>query len=130
MNDARNHLTPNQRAWQRFRRNRAAVAGGWWLLIFVALALLWPWLSPYRPDSIGEAQFAAPSLRHWFGTDVHGRDVLARVLYGARISLVVGAVGAGVSLVIGVLWGGLAGYLGGRWDGVLMRVVDVLYALP
>jgi len=130
MNDARNHLTPNQRAWQRFRRNRAAVAGGWWLLIFVALALLWPWLSPYHPDSIGEAQFAAPSLRHWFGTDVHGRDVLARVLYGARISLVVGGGGGGVSLVIGVLWGGLAGYLGGRWDGVLMRVVDVLYALP
>ena len=123
-------LTPNQRAWRRFKQNRAAVVSAWFLLGFVALTVLWPWLSPYAPDAISDAQFAAPNARHWFGTDVHGRDLLARVFYGARISLLAGAVGAGVSLVIGVLWGAVAGYAGGRWDSVMMRGVDVLYALP
>jgi peptide/nickel transport system permease protein/oligopeptide transport system permease protein len=122
--------SPSQRAWQRFRRNPAAVGSSGFLLVLVALTVLWPWLSPYPPDAMGETQFAAPSLQHWFGTDVHGRDLLARVFYGARISLLVGMVGAGVSLVIGMSWGAVAGYAGGRWDAVLMRTVDVLYALP
>ena len=69
-------------------------------------------------------------MQHWFGTDVHGRDLMARVFYGAQISLVVGMVGAVVSLVIGVLWGAIAGYLGGRTDSIMMRIVDVLYSLP
>jgi peptide/nickel transport system permease protein/oligopeptide transport system permease protein len=123
-------LTPNQRAWRRFKQNRAAVAGAWFLLGLAALAVLWPWLWPQDPNAISDAQFAAPNPQHWFGTDVHGRDLLARVFYGARISLLVGAVGAGVSLVIGVLWGAVAGYVGGHWDSVMMRGVDVLYSLP
>ena len=81
-------------------------------------------------SALSDAQFQPPSAQHWFGTDIHGRDQFARVLYGARISLLVGAVGAGVSLIIGVLWGAVSGYLGGRTDEFMMRFVDILYALP
>jgi peptide/nickel transport system permease protein/oligopeptide transport system permease protein len=84
----------------------------------------------WSPVSLSESQFRAPDAQHWFGTDVHGRDLLSRAFYGARISLVVGLVGAGVSLVIGIFWGAIAGYLGGRWDALMMRFVDVLYSLP
>jgi ABC-type dipeptide/oligopeptide/nickel transport system permease subunit len=124
------HDSPNRRAWRRFRRNRPAIVGGLFLLGLVSLALLWPWLSNQAPNAISDAQFQNPGSEHWFGTDVHGRDLLARVLFGTRISLLVGAVGAGVSLVIGVLWGAIAGYAGGRLDGLMMRIVDILYALP
>jgi ABC-type dipeptide/oligopeptide/nickel transport system permease subunit len=136
------NLSPNQRAWRRFRRNHAAAIASIFLLLLVVAILLWPVftkpaLAPrlpeamtYPPDAISDAQFAPPSFHHWFGTDVHGRDLLSRVCYGARISLLVGMVGAAVSLVIGVLWGAVAGYCGGRWDSVMMRFVDVLYAMP
>lgn len=122
--------TPGQRAWRRFRQNRVAVLSGVFLATLVAVVLLWPLVSPHGPDALSEEQFQPPSLRHWFGTDVHGRDVFSRVLYGARISLLVGVVGAGVALVIGVLWGAVAGYVGGRTDSVMMRLVDILYSLP
>jgi oligopeptide transport system permease protein len=124
------HLSPNQRAWRRFLKNRPAIIS---LIVFVALVvlvLIWPWIAPYSWNTTSEAQFAPPSSAHWFGTDVHGRDVFTRVFYGARISLLVGMVGAGVALVIGVLWGAIAGYVGGRWDNLMMRFVDVLYSLP
>lgn len=124
------HLTPNQKAWRRFRRNWPAVGGGAFLSAVVLVALLGPLLVPYSPLALSDAQFQSPDLAHWFGTDLHGRDLLSRVLSGTRISLLVGLVGAGVSLVIGVLWGATAGYLGGRWDSFLMRSVDILYSLP
>ena len=125
-----NDLTPNQKAWRRFRRHRLAMASAWFLAAIVLLVLLWPWISAYRPEAISEAQFQPPDGKHWFGTDIHGRDLLARAFFGARVSLLVGVVGAGVSLVIGVVWGAVAGYLGGRWDSWMMRVVDILYSLP
>jgi len=84
----------------------------------------------YQPEKLSDDQFQPPSLKHWFGTDVHGRDLLSRVLSGAQVSLLVGVVGAAVSLVIGVLWGAIAGYVGGRLDGLMMRFVDILYSLP
>jgi oligopeptide transport system permease protein len=124
------NLSPNQKAWRRFKRNRLAVICGIFLLALTALLLVWPFLAGQSPNAASEAQYAAPSAKHWFGTDIHGRDIFSRVLYGARISMLVGAVGAAVSLVIGVLWGAIAGYLGGRWDNALMRVVDILYSLP
>ena len=77
-----------------------------------------------------DLQFQPPSQQHWFGTDIHGRDLLTRVFYGARISLLVGLVGAGVAVVIGVSWGAVAGFNGGGIDGMMMRIVDILYSLP
>lgn len=135
-------FSPTRRALAQFRRNRPAMVGLAFLALLLILVLLWPLgrtetlrraLPPamtYHPDQFTGGQFEAPNARHWLGTDVHGRDQLARILYGAEISLLVGAVGAGVALVIGVLWGAVAGYLGGRWDAVMMRLVDILYALP
>ncbi len=139
------HLTPGQKARQRFRKNRPAVVGAWFLAALVGVVLLWPiglkvagWCGPggaafaqdHAPDRLTDDSFQPPSVRHWFGTDVHGRDVFSRVLYGAQVSLLVGVVGAGVSLVLGVLWGAVAGYAGGRTDSAMMRFVDILYSLP
>jgi oligopeptide transport system permease protein len=135
-------LSPNQRAWRRFYRNRPAVVAAVFLALVVLAVLFWPLFSrpalashlpaalTHPPDAISDAQFEPPGPGHWFGTDVHGRDLLSRVCHGARISLCVGLIGAAVSLIIGVLWGAVAGYCGGRWDGLMMRFVDVLYALP
>jgi oligopeptide transport system permease protein len=121
------HLSPNQRAWRRFRRNRPAMLS----LAFMGVLLLAILFFPTQPPTKGtDRQFSPPTAQHWFGTDIHGRDIFARVLSGGRVSLLVGAVGASVSLVIGVLWGAIAGYIGGRVDSVMMRVVDVLYSLP
>ena len=129
----------------RFRRNRLAVLGAGLLAALLLLVLLWPlalevaqrcgpagaaFAARYQPDQLSNEQFAPPGWRHWFGTDVHGRELFSRVLFGARISLLVGIVGAGVSLVIGVLWGAVAGYAGGRVDSFMKRLVDILYSLP
>jgi len=122
--------SPGHRGWLRFRRNPPAMMSLVFLAVLLGLVLLWPWLAPYPYEKVSEAQFQGPSGRHWFGTDVHGRDLLTRVFFGARISLMVGAVGAGVALLIGVTWGAVAGYVGGRMDSMLMRMVDILYSLP
>ena len=90
------------------------------LLLLILLAVVVPGFSPYGADQGGDAQFSPPNGLHWFGTDVHGRDLFTRVFAGARISLLVGVVGTAVSLVIGVSWGMVAGYFGGRLDGFLM----------
>ena len=133
------HLSPGQRAWRRFKKNRAAVLSAWYLVSLIVAIIAWPVLLKivgggfallHNPDQLSDAQFTAPDAHHWFGTDVHGRDIFSRVLFGAQISLLVGIVGAGVSLVIGVLWGSVAGYVGGRVDSALMRIVDILYSLP
>ena len=123
-------MTPNQRAWRRFRRNTPAVISSVFLALLVVLVLVWPWLTPYSWDAITDNQFQPPDWKHWFGTDVHGRDLLTRMFFGARVSLLVGVVGAGVAFVIGVAWGVVSGYSGGRLDAIMMRFVDVLYSLP
>jgi ABC-type dipeptide/oligopeptide/nickel transport system permease subunit len=124
------HLSPGQRAWRRFVRNKLAFVSLFFLAILFAVVLIAPWISPYKPNDTSDAQFQTPSAQHWFGTDVHGRDLMARTLAGARVSLLVGAVGTAVSLIIGVLWGAISGYAGGRTDEFMMRFVDILYALP
>lgn len=99
--------------------------------VIVAGALLGPALSPWQPDQIDwDALEAPPSMAHWFGTDLVGRDLFVRAMAGARVSLTIALIATAVSVLIGLPWGAVAGYLGGRVDQVMMRVVDVLYALP
>ncbi|MBM4149212.1 MAG: ABC transporter permease [Lentisphaerae bacterium] len=119
------------RLWHRFRRHRAAIAGLAVLGLISSASVFAPAFAPYPPDAQNlELGAAAPSTEHLLGTDVLGRDLLSRLLHGGRISLAVGVCGTLVSLIIGVGYGALSGYTGGRLDDIMMRVVDVLYALP
>lgn len=111
-------------------KNTKALIG--WILfgLLVAAAILGPILSPHGVGDVSSARLSGPDAQHWLGTDLHGRDLLTRLLYGGRISLLVGFVGATISLIIGVAYGSVAGYFGGRLDNAMMRLVDILYALP
>ncbi|MCA1798420.1 MAG: ABC transporter permease subunit [Xanthomonadaceae bacterium] len=120
-------------AWHRLRRNRAAVVAAAILAAITLLALFAPALSPHPYDhTYWDKVSIAPTLSdgHLFGTDAVGRDLFVRTLHGGRISLLVGIAATLVSLLIGVGWGATAGYLGGRVDAVMMRIVDILYAIP
>jgi oligopeptide transport system permease protein len=118
-------------AWLRLKKNRAAVTGGVILVIMVVLAILTPWIAPYSYEAQNlDLGATPPSAAHWLGTDIFGRDLLTQILYGGRISLAVGFIATAVALAIGVTWGAVAGYVGGRVDSVMMRFVDILYALP
>ena len=118
-------------AWLRLKKNRAAVTGGVVLIVMVVLAILTPWIAPYGYEAQNlDLGATPPSAAHWLGTDIFGRDLLTQILYGGRISLAVGFIATAVALVIGVTWGAVAGYVGGRIDSVMMRFVDILYALP
>jgi oligopeptide transport system permease protein len=119
-------------AWKRLRRNRAAVGSAVFLIALSLAALLAPWIPGLADPTLQDLRLSAtpPSPAHWFGTDELGRDAFARVLWGGRISLLVGFVGTLVSLLVGVTYGAVSGYAGGRTDDAMMRVVDVLYSLP
>jgi oligopeptide transport system permease protein len=118
-------------AWRRLKKNRLALFGLGVLGLFVVSALLTPWIAPYAYDAQNlDLGATPPSVQHWLGTDIFGRDLLTQIMYGGRISLAVGFVATAVALVIGVTWGAVAGYVGGRVDAVMMRIVDILYALP
>ncbi len=122
-----------QDALRRLARNRAAIGGIVVLTIIALVTLLAPLISPHPFDAIDWDHIGTPpdlAARYFFGTDANGRDLFVRTLYGGRISLLVGIVATSVSLVIGVTWGAVAGYAGGIVDGVMMRIVDILYALP
>ena len=123
--------SPWRDAWHRLQRNRLAVAGGVTLLLLAAACVFGPLLSRfgYAEQDLNNT-FAAPGTTHWLGTDQLGRDLLVRALYGGRISLGVGLCATFVALTIGVVYGAVAGYLGGRTDAVMMRLVDIIYALP
>ena len=130
-------------ARRRLFRNKAAVVSMAVLGLITLMAILAPLLSPYAFSDIDfDVISCAPSWwpadpttcraggAHWFGTDIVGRDLFVRTLYGARVSLAVGVVATFVSLMIGVLYGAVAGFAGGRVDAVMMRAVDILYSLP
>jgi len=120
-----------QDAWVRLRKNKLAMAGLGILLLVIVLCILAPWIMPYGYEEQDLALGATPpSSAHWLGTDTFGRDMLTRVVYGGRVSLAVGIIATAVALLVGVTYGACAGYLGGRVDAVMMRLVDIFYALP
>ncbi len=120
-------------AWLRLKQNRLAIASAIILLLVVVLVIIGPMFSPHAFDTIDWEQMSVPpdvASGHYFGTDAMGRDLFVRTLYGGRISLLVGLVATLVSLVIGITYGAIAGFFGGKVDAFMMRVVDILYALP
>lgn len=130
-----------QDAWARLRKNHLAVACGLVLIAVVLICFVGPRLSPWNPEVTNLALKASPPgtmetladgsmAKHWFGTDTLGRDLMTRIMRGGQVSLMVGLVATSVALLIGVAYGATAGYLGRRTDAVMMRFVDVLYALP
>lgn len=117
--------------WETFSRNRLALIGLILLVIVVLAAVFGPMLSPYPYDGMDAmSRNQGSSAAHWFGTDQMGRDIFTRVLYGTRVSLLVGFASTALNLIIGVLYGSIAGYIGGKTDMIMMRIVDVIYAVP
>ena len=128
MNTVESSLT--KKAFDRLVSNKLSLFGGVYILFLVVLAIFTPLIAPYdyayQDLNLGPS---GPSAEHLLGTDTLGRDLLTRMMYGSRISLMVGFLATMVALVIGVLWGTIAGFAGGRTDAVMMRIVDVLYAV-
>ncbi len=120
-----------QDAWNCFKKNKLALWGLNFLLVMILLAIFVPMLSPYTYDAQDlDMKNALPSFSHLLGTDKLGRDILVRLMFGARISLLVGFVAAFLNLLIGVVYGGIAGYVGGTTDMIMMRIIDCIYSIP
>ncbi len=120
-------------AWLRLKQNKLSTASGLMLLLILVLVIFAPFISPYDSEFIDWENMSIPpdfATSHYFGTDMMGRDLFVRTLQGGRISLLVGFVATFVSLIIGVSYGAIAGFYGGKVDSILMRIVDILYALP
>ena len=121
----------SQHLIRRFWRNKSAVLGLAIFLFMLVIAIFAPVLAPYNHlETDLSLSLQPPSAAHWFGTDEFGRDILSRIIFGARVSLMVGVIAVGISLVIGTILGLLAGYLGGVWDDAIMRFTDILLAFP
>ena len=129
MNTAETSLT--KKAFNRLVSNKLSLFGGIYILLLIVLAIFTPFIAPYdyayQDLNLGPS---GPSPEHLLGTDTLGRDLLTRMMYGSRISLMVGFLATMVALVIGVFWGTIAGFAGGRTDAIMMRIVDVLYGIP
>ena len=120
-----------QDAWIKLSKNYLALFGLAIIVLLCVVSVLTPWIAPYGYEEQNLLLGAtSPSAQHWLGTDIFGRDMLTRIMYGGRVSLTVGFIATAVALVIGVLWGAIAGFVGGRVDAVMMRIVDIMYALP
>ncbi len=133
VNDESKHRGLWSAGWSRFRRNRLAMVGMVIVVVLYIVAVLAPLFTPYDPVAQGDIprmRYNPPSPRHPLGTDKFGRDVLARILYGSRISLMISFLAVAISVVLGALVGAAAGYCGGIVDGVIMRIVDALLAIP
>ena len=117
--------------WRIFRRSRLALPGLIIFSIFIILGLFAPWIAPFDPyaNDLGNTM-APPSAQHWFGTDELGRDMVSRIIYGARISLMEGVFSVALAMALGIPIGVFSGYVGGRVDAVIMRLIDVLMAFP
>ncbi|EDT9201235.1 ABC transporter permease subunit, partial [Salmonella enterica subsp. enterica serovar Kentucky] len=130
-------MTPLREFWHYFKRNKGAVVGLAYVLIVILIAVFANFIAPYNPaEQFRDALLAPPvwqeggSWAHILGTDDVGRDVLSRLMYGARLSLLVGCLVVVLSLVMGIILGLVAGYFGGLVDNIIMRVVDIMLALP
>ena len=120
-----------QEVWGRFKKNRLALFGMVLILLMILMVILSPLIAPYGFDEQNYYEiFASPSLQHLCGTDNLGRDVFSRLLYGGRVSLTIGIISVGIGLLCGGLMGALAGYYGGKLDNTLMRIIDILMAIP
>ncbi len=122
-------------AWQRLRRNPGAIVGAFFVLAFVVVGIFAPLIAPELPNHIdlllvSNGCCPGPTAQHLLGVDELGRDTLSRVLYGARLSLIVGVVSVAVGLSVGLLLGSIAGYIGGFVDSLIMRLMDILLAIP
>ena len=118
-------------AWKRLLRNKLALVGLAIVILMAVIAIFSPFIAPYNPnDRIKEVSQKGPSLQHWFGTDILGRDIFSRVIYGTRISMLVGVVAVAISLAIGLFLGALSGFFGGVSDAVIMRIADIFFAFP
>lgn len=116
---------------RRFVTRRAALASGFFLLLMLAMALIAPWILPFGPDEFDYRNtLSGPSALHWAGTDEFGRDIFARILNGAKLSMFIGFLSVTIGAVVGVVAGLLAGYYGGWLDSIVMRISDVLFAFP
>ena len=125
--------SPGQQAWRRLLQNKAALYSMIILALIVFVCVFLVSLSPWQLDDVDWDNIGtAPSIagQHYFGTDANGRDLFVRTLQGGRISLMVGLLATAVSFIIGILYGAVAGYTGGKTDALMMRFVDILYALP
>jgi oligopeptide transport system permease protein len=120
-----------QDAWRRLKRDKLAITGLWAVVLIFVLAVAGPWFSSYTYDTQDfMVSNELPSMTHLFGTDMFGRDIYVRILYGARISLAVGLVASFINLTIGVLYGGISGFVGGKVDNLMMRIVDTIHSVP
>jgi peptide/nickel transport system permease protein len=122
---------PWREAWNGFKRSKAAIVGTAIVLFFVILAILGPWIAPQGlNDQNMSIRLQAPSAEHWFGTDDYGRDILSRVIIGARLSLTVGFLSVVGSIIVGSILGIIAGYYGKWWDTIISRIFDIMLAFP
>lgn len=120
-----------QDAWRRFKKNKLALFGLIFLILITLAAIIIPMVSPFTYDGQDLAnRNALPNMVHLMGADKLGRDIMVRVMYGARISLTIGFVAAFLNLIIGVIYGGISGFVGGKVDMIMMRIVDCIYAIP
>src|SRR3972149_8023031 len=118
-------------AWKRLRKNKLAMLGLAVVILLILIAIFAPLITPYDPIiRIKTDSSLGPSVRHFFGTDLLGRDIFSRVIYGSRISIEVGVIAVGISVIIGLFFGALSGYFGGFSDTVIMRVADIFFAFP
>ena len=116
--------------WRRFKRNKLAVFGMCLAIFLILVAVFADFIAPYPVDALSADRLVMPSMKHWMGTDNYGRDLLSRIIYGARVSLLISLLGLVISLIIGVGLGATAGYFGGWYESLIMRICDIVMCIP
>jgi peptide/nickel transport system permease protein len=123
--------SPMKMMTNRFKKNKRAMVGLWMVSLFIVVAIFAPLIAPYDPiEQNMQIMLEKPSIKHPFGTDEFGRDLLSRIIYGAQISLAIGTIGVLIAVVFGVALGTIAGYFGGWIDHIIMRIMDIFMAFP